>query len=55
MSWFLKLAGWASLIFGVLVVIAGPFNKKNQPDPMTYAIVIFGLIMIGLGLLLIKL
>ena len=50
-----KLIGWGCLIFGGLVIIGMPISGKNQPEAMTKAGVIFGIIMIGLGLLLIKL
>jgi len=50
----IKLIGWGCLFFGGLVIIGLPISGKNQPEDMTKAGIIFGIIMIGLGLLLIK-
>ena len=51
----LKLVGWGCLFFGGLLIIALPFTSKNQPPGMTKAGIIMGIILIGVGLLLIKL
>ncbi len=50
-----KLIGWGCLIFGGLIIIVFPGVSQHQPDPMTKAGIIFGIFLVGLGLLLIKL
>ncbi|NCN39046.1 MAG: hypothetical protein GW780_03525 [Candidatus Aenigmarchaeota archaeon] len=53
--WLLKLIGWGLLAFGAMMIVAFPFNSKNQPDEMAKAGVVLGIIMVGVGFLLIKL
>jgi len=51
----IKLVGWGLLILGGLLVIAFPGAGQDQPEAMTKAGIIIGILMIGVGLLLIKL
>ncbi len=51
----LKLIGWGCLIFGGLMVISFPSNLRHQTSQMELAGVVLGIILVGVGLLLIKL
>ncbi|MBL7170260.1 MAG: hypothetical protein ISS48_04530 [Candidatus Aenigmarchaeota archaeon] len=50
----LKLVGWGLVFFGGVVVLFGPFNPKSQPVAVESAVIIFGIILIGIGIFLIK-
>jgi len=51
----LKLIGWGCLILGGLLIVAYPSATANQPDSLGKAGVLIGIVLIGVGLLLIKL
>ena len=50
-----KIIGLMCLIFGGLMVLAFPSATANQPEQLSKAGVLIGIILIGVGLLLIKL
>ncbi|MCD6403050.1 MAG: hypothetical protein J7K98_01835 [Candidatus Aenigmarchaeota archaeon] len=49
-----KIAGALCFVLGLTIVLFGPFAYKHQPKEMTGAIVVIGILLIGLGLFLMK-
>ncbi len=49
-----KVFGWISLVFGVLMIISFPSEKKFVPDYFTNAGIVIGIFLVALGIFLIK-
>lgn len=51
--WF-KVAGAGFIVFGLAMIIFFPYIQDYQPEALSYAGVILGIIFFGIGLFLLK-
>jgi hypothetical protein len=51
---WLKVIGAGLVVFGLVMIIFFPFIEEYQPEALSYAGVILGIIFLGIGLFLLK-